>query len=98
MPQAENANGEVVNINAAVESLKGKAGMILGLHALTGCDSTSFIYGKGKASAIPVLLKCDIDLSVIGDLHTPIEEVVKVGKQFISLLYKGDPKLPLNVQ
>ena len=27
-----------------------------------------------------------------------MEEVVKVGKRFISLLYKGDPKLPLNVQ
>ena len=57
--QMQKWNGEVLDINATVSSLGTKCKNILGVHALSGCDTVSYPYGKGKVSALKVL---DMDI------------------------------------
>ena len=44
-----------LDVNTAVEKLGGKRGMLLGLHAMSGCDTVSYPFGKGKGSALKLL-------------------------------------------
>ena len=37
-----------------------KSLQLLGMHALTGCDGTSYPYAKGKVSALKTILAGDV--------------------------------------
>ena len=54
----EKWNRTVININAT--QLGEKCSGILGMHALSGCDTVSYPSGKGKVSALKVLTHTDI--------------------------------------
>ena len=45
-------DGSIININATAEKLGDKCKCLLPLHSLTGCDSVSYLFGKGKATAV----------------------------------------------
>lgn len=47
---------------------------LLGFHALTGCDSTSAFYGKGKRSSFNVVKQDEVSLQTLG----------KIGEEFSS--------------
>ena len=53
--QMERWDGTVLDINQTCTKLGYKCIQLLGMHALTGCDTTSFPFNKGKVSALSVL-------------------------------------------
>ena len=58
--QMEKWNGDVLDVNKTIEQLGlRKCSQLLGLHALLGCDTVSYPFGKGKKSAIK-LVEIDI--------------------------------------
>ena len=67
--QMERWNGSVLDINATVTALGDKCRGLLGMHALSGCDTVSYPNGRGKVSALQVLTQMDIDelVSVLGE-------------------------------
>ena len=60
-------DGKVIDINATALKLKDKCFDLLAIHALSGCDSVSYPFGKGKVSAINLLLKSDLKLEIFSD-------------------------------
>ena len=61
--QMEKWDGTVLNINQTVENLGEQCRSILAVHALSGCDNTSYPSRKGKVSALKAMK------AVPGDLH-----------------------------
>ena len=59
--QMEKWDGTVLDIHATEVKLGDKCGQLPGMHALSGCDTVSYPYGKGKKSALKVLMNNDID-------------------------------------
>ena len=68
--QMERWDGAVLDINQTCTKLSSKCLQLLGMHALTGCDTTSFSFNKGKISALIVLEAGDF----IGLFHVLGEE------------------------
>ncbi len=50
--QMKRCDGTVLNINATCANLGPKCLQLLGMHSLSGCDTTSYPYGKGKITAL----------------------------------------------
>ena len=67
--QIEGWDDNVININATCRQLGSKSLKLLGMHALSGCDTTSYPFGKGKLSALKVLMSRDCPR-----LHTTLGE------------------------
>ena len=94
--QMQKWNGEVLNINSTVKSLGTRCKSILGAHALSGCDTVSYPFGKGKKSVLKIL---DMDecsyLEKIGDENATTKELLAASTQFFLLLYgqKDAPNL-----
>ena len=65
---------------------------LLFLHAWTGCDTTSSIYGKGKGSSVNILRKSE-SLKSISDLMTNVwsdhDEVGSASVDAFKILYGG---------
>ena len=80
-------DGTVINITETARKLKTKCLTLLPLHALTGCDTVSYPCGKGKATAINMLMKEDLHLEAL--LENNDAEAIYAGKNFISSLYGG---------
>ena len=58
--QMEKWNGDVLDINETVQRLgPRKCSQLLGIHALSGCDTVSYPFVKGKKAALK-LLEIDI--------------------------------------
>ena len=64
---------------------------LLFIHAITGCDTTSALYGQGKVKALKLAQKQDVNLcSHMGvfSLHSSTrEDVTTAGEQFLLILY-----------
>ena len=54
-------NNKVTDINATAATLGNEYFDLLVVHALSGCDSVSYPYGKGKTSANNLMLKRNLD-------------------------------------
>ena len=50
----------MLDIRATVDKFGDKCGQLPGMHALSGCDTVSYPYDKGKKSALEVLMNNDI--------------------------------------
>ena len=59
--QMEKWAGMVIDIRATVNKLGDKCGQLPGMHALSGCDTVSYPYGKDKKTALKVLMNNYID-------------------------------------
>ena len=61
-----------------------------GLHAFTGCDSVSSFSGKGKQSAVKVILKdeglCET-MRELGQSYTVSEELMEKCEMYVCSLY-----------
>ena len=57
--QMERRDGAVLNINQTCTKLGSTCLQLLGIHALTGCHTTSFPFNKGNVSALSVLAAGD---------------------------------------
>ena len=58
------------------------------MHALTGCDTVSYPYRKGKGTACKILKKYELtQMDKIGDVNATQEELLAASKEFFLLLY-----------
>ena len=72
---------------------------LLFLHAYTGCDTTSSIYGIGKGTVFKKLIsnQCLQDIaSIFSSINQSKNEIIIVGEQTMSILFKGDLNQNLN--
>ena len=87
--QMEKWNGDVLDINKTVERLgPRKCSQLLGVHALSGCDTVSYPFGKGKQSALKLL---EIDIpgldQVLGELGATHAQLKATADSFFFPLY-----------
>ena len=70
--QMERWDRMVLNINATCADLGPKCLQLLGMHALSGCNTTSYPYDKGKISALNTLLAQEFSglADVLGKVDT----------------------------
>jgi hypothetical protein len=84
------AKRKYYNIKAIYENLPaGSTKALLPFHALTGCDTTSFIYNHSKKSAWKIFLEHHQLLSSIGEGELT-EQKKKAVEKFICTMYKLD--------
>ena len=79
--QMERWDGSVWDINATCAQLDPKCLQILGMHYLTGSDTTSYLYGKGKVSGLKTLRAGDFPglHSVLGEQGATQAQLFEVG-------------------
>ena len=87
--QIEKWNGEILKITGTTEKLwSRKCSQVLGLHALLGCDTVSYVFGKAKISALTLL---DQDLQkldcVLGETNATEKDLIAVGNELFLILY-----------
>jgi hypothetical protein len=82
------SDGCTININETANTLGNKCLQLLAVHSLSGCDTTSYPYGKGKATALKVLLNehCS-GLEVFGKTNATQAQLLHTGRQFFTCLY-----------
>ena len=67
------------------------------MHALTGCDSTFYSFGKGKMQGLSVLkLHEHIGLEVFRENEATKEDIVEAGTKFFACLYGSKIPVPMN--
>ena len=69
------------------------------VHAISGCDSTSSLYGLGKANVMKSIVQSDSASRCAEVLACPDaghDEVVRAGLQLLNILYGGQPDDSLN--
>ena len=71
---------------------------LLGMHALSRCDTVSYPNGRGKVSALRVLTQTDIDEldSVLGEESATQTDLQKAGPSFFLSLYCQKESTSLN--
>ena len=77
----ERWDGTVWDINATCVQLGSKCLQILGMYYITGSDATSYLYGKGKVSALKTLSASDFSgqYSVFGELDATHAQLMEAG-------------------
>ena len=91
--QMEKWDGVVLDVNATFSHLRSTVcSQLLGAHAITGCDTVSYPFGKGKASMLKTLKEGDFPglFDVLGEDGAFQEDLMAVGEQFFVALY-GQP-------
>jgi hypothetical protein len=82
------SDGRVIDINATAKKLGHKSLQLLAVHAITGCDTVSYLFGKGKASAVSTMTKHEVGMEVLGEQEASLCDVITAGHKFVSILYK----------
>ena len=87
--QMERWDGTVLDINSTCSDLGSKCSQLLGMHALTGCDTTSYPYGKGKATALKALLagQCMGLEDVLGEVNMTSQSLLDAARIYFTALY-----------
>ena len=83
--QMEKWDGVVLDVNATCAHLGSTVcSQLLGAHAITGCDTVSYPFGKGKASMLKTLKEGDFPglFDVLGEEGASQEYLTAVGEQF----------------
>ena len=80
-------NRSVISINDVVRKHKGIMDNLLAAYALTGCDTTSGLYGIGKGRMLKVLENYKGTLQAVGDLEADDGIVVQQCNRFVAQLY-----------
>ncbi|KAJ8355865.1 hypothetical protein SKAU_G00186590 [Synaphobranchus kaupii] len=96
--QMERWDGTVLNINLTVENLGEQCRSILAMHALSGCDTTSYPAGKGKVSALKAMRVVPDDLlHFIGEEGATDLQITEAVRGFFLALYNQRKSASLNV-
>ena len=75
--QMEKWNGDVLDMNETVQRLgPRKCSQLFGIHALSGCDTVSYPFGKGKKTELNLLDMSGLDqvLDQPGATHAQLQE------------------------
>ena len=88
--QMQHWDGSILDINATCHELGFKCLQLLGVHALSGCDTTSYPFKKGKLTAIKVLKNGNFQglYDVLGNVDANKDELLEAGKAFFLALYR----------
>lgn len=91
--QMERWDGTVLDINATCNKLGPKCLQLLAMHALSGCDTTSYPYGKGKISALNTLLAGDFPelADVLGEVGVSQIQLLQAATPYFLCLYGQKP-------
>ena len=94
--QMERRDGTVLDINQTCTKLGSKCLQLLGMHALTGCDTTTFPFNKSEVSALSVLEAGDFPglFNVLGEEDAMRWDRLEVGLSFLCALYGQKPGTP----
>ena len=97
----KNKSSRLINIRRIQEEI-GPIAMkqLIVIHALTGCDTTSALYGHGKVSAFKRLTgkKADLESSdILGKDNATQTEVSEAGIQLLIQLYGGKRNVNINI-
>ena len=88
------------SVNHLQQALGSTLEHILCIHAVTGCDTTSALYGQGKVKALTLAQKRDANLCSHMDvfsLHSSThEDVANAGEKFLLKLYGAEQFATLN--
>ena len=76
----------VVDIKSTLANHTQVVEHLLPAHAISGCDTVASYYGLGKCSVIKAL-KAGYDLSAIGNVESPFQQVFDQATAFISACY-----------
>ena len=81
--------GAILNIYESSSLLGAKSLQLLGMHALSGCDTVSYPFGHGKATALKVLKSADHSglYTVFGEQSANHQHLLETGRKFICSLY-----------
>lgn len=91
--QMERWDGSVLDINATCANLDQKSLQLPAVHAISGCDTTSYPYGKGKVTAVNNMLSGDFQgLTTLGNTGTSCRELMNVAVPFFNALYGQPPE------
>ncbi len=91
--QMEKWDGVVLDINATCTNLgDAMCSQLLGAHAITGCDTVSYPFGKGNASVLKTLKAGDFPglFDILGEEAATDADLMAVGQKFFAALY-GQP-------
>lgn len=95
--QMERWDGTVLNINATIENLGDHSCSILAMHALSGCDTTSYPAGKGKVSALKAMRAVPGKLlHIIEEEGATDSQITQAVRAFFLALYKQRRSVTLN--
>ena len=63
------------------------------MHALSGCDTTSYLYSKGKTRALNTLLSGNFPglADVIGEIDITTTDLMEAVNPFVTSLYNQAP-------
>lgn len=70
---------------------------ILGLHAISGCDTVAATYGVGKLTALKVLWSGKYTLNHLGDRDAYLENVIDQATKFVLACYGQSTSSSLTV-
>ena len=82
----DSTNNKPISIRLTAEKHKSLVSSLPAVHALSGCDTVPSMCGIGKTGAIKVV-KENVHLLSLGNLTSPISEVVSEAKSFVSRCY-----------
>ena len=87
--QMEKWDGTVLHINNMMAALGDTSLQLLGMHAVTGCDTVSYPFNKGKLTALSKFREGNfLELySVVGEETATLEILLKTGQTFSAALY-----------
>ena len=84
------SNSTIFNIKRTQAALGGCKDIMLFLHAVTVCDTTSALYGQGKKKAFKLLKEnTDLakDVSIFNNPNVTQKDLIAVGEKFLLHLY-----------
>ena len=87
--QMERWNGVVIDINATCLLLGSKCLQLPGMHAISGCDTVSYPFNKGKISALNILKAEEFAAryEVLGKENATDAELMETGRRFFTAVY-----------
>ena len=90
---------QYLDINATCTELGPRCLQLLGVHALSGCDTTSYLYGKGKTRALNTLLSGNFPglANVIGEIGITSTDLMQAVNPFFTALYNQVPGTSMEV-
>jgi hypothetical protein len=100
MTRVRTARRAITPIRAVCESIGDTAvRQLLVAHAISGCDTTSALFGQGKSSVFHKIVKNKDTLpytDVLGSPSASRHDVIEAGLKLLTLLYGGKPEDTLN--
>ena len=73
---------------STVMALGDKCVQLLPMHAITGCDTVSYTFGKGKVSSLKVSMDSDhLEIELFGESNATISDVMCTGCRIVGRLY-----------